>query len=209
MCRHDWLRRRARHLPAQRRATSAFFCARAAQFMVRRMLLAGFGAGVTDVRAEPAQRFRHRRKPAHPVHRQRANVRAFPAEADAAGHQFTVAVRVHADHVVAARVAHACAGLAGGDTGLVLLAHRSIVIMYGGSSLLPIRAKNRPIGRKQDEPRAARDRPIAQGLRNGVDAPSMQVADNLSSPAQDVLWIVYFERTTVETARLFLPIRQA
>jgi hypothetical protein len=102
--------------------------------MVRRMLLAGLGAGVAHLSADPAHRLRERRQPTHPIRRERADVRTVPAESDAPRHQFVIAVRRHPDHVVRAGIADLGTGPAGRNAGFVLFQRSSAVVMHDDSS---------------------------------------------------------------------------
>ena len=80
----------ARHFTTEAGAATTFLGAGSAQRVMRRMLLADFGAGVADFRAKAADIFGERRDSAHPLRRQRTDIRAFSTETDAAGHHLHV-----------------------------------------------------------------------------------------------------------------------
>ena len=98
------------------------------------MLLAYFRARLAHIGAESADLFRKRRYPAHPLRGQGADIRTFPAQPGATGHQLHVmAAAMHADHVVAARVADPGASPTGGDAILILTIELSIVLVHKNS----------------------------------------------------------------------------
>src|SRR5581483_9829335 len=97
-------------------------------------LLAGLGAGIADLGAQSADRFREWRQPAHPGRRQMADIRTLAAQPDAPCHQIHVAgmaLMRHADHIVMALAADAGTRLTRGNTILDLLRHFTVVLVHG------------------------------------------------------------------------------
>ena len=59
--------RRARHFAAELGAMAANSSALSAEWMVKRMAFAHFGATIANISADPVQHVRRRRKPTHPL----------------------------------------------------------------------------------------------------------------------------------------------
>ena len=109
------------HFSTQFCAPTTFCSAGSAQSMMGGVLFTDLGTCVTDVGAEAAQSISHHGASTHPLAGQHADIRALAAQPNALCHEFLITMMVHADHVVAARLAGLGTGETGGNTFLIML----------------------------------------------------------------------------------------